>query len=128
MLYSGNAQARIRNISPMEAENAKLTSACKESTPRCVLLASAMEKAEKTERRVLPASARSVACDAHNYFAREKINNEPLTNVTRVYDRSCEATNVPRRIMERIIKEGRDTEEEFGEPTFSGSKVRCNPF
>ncbi|XP_066969106.1 uncharacterized protein [Macrobrachium rosenbergii] len=52
----------------------------------------------------------------------EKVNNGLLTDVTRVYDRACEATKIPRRSMERIIREGRNTGKEYGEPTFNDRK------
>ena len=73
-------------------------------------------------KRFLSSSAREIVDNVHKYFAKEKKNSAPLVDVAKVCDRTSDATAVPIRTIQRIIKEGNDSETEFGHRMFQDKK------
>ena len=75
-----------------------------------------------SNKRFLSSSAREIVDNVHRYFNTEKKNNAPLIDASKVYDRTSEATTVPKRTIYRIIKEGNDSETNLGHREFKDKK------
>ena len=61
------------------------------------------------------------------YFTREKVNGGPITDIKKAVARTAEATGVSSRTINRICKEGKDTEADYGTVIFAETAKYLHP-